>query len=358
MKTVLQAAALCSIVLTVFCMSVQAEESKRATGRSGSQSLTWSLGRQLRAEKGSKNPQPDLFGHLAVWHLLRTTRSTGPIASRTWHRDGRYALLKLRGDRLFDAPIHAWAFKLRPSLAPFAGRYTAAQNIGVEFRSGDVVIAPGPDHAIVIGWRSPVSGRLEIRGEFQHAQTCCGKNSQINWYVQRGTAPDLVTGFKGVSLAHGRSDFGTPSEHGRFHLKDLVVRPGDFVYFIADSLADGSGTPHHGDATRLVANLTVHGAKVPDAPSYEKSIRPLLAKHCVGCHGKDSPESRLDLRTLAGLLAGGESGPAIVRGKPELSFLMHLVDSGEMPPKGEKKLSDTERAMLRSWILFLSLIHI
>ena len=352
MKTVLQAAALCSIVLTVFCMSVQAEESKRATGRSGSQSLTWSLGRQLRAEKGSKNPQPDLFGHLAVWHLLRTTRSTGPIASRTWHRDGRYALLKLRGGRLFDAPIHAWAFKLRPSLAPFAGRYTAAQNIGVEFRSGDVVIAPGPDHAIVIGWRSPVSGRLEIRGEFQHAQTCCGKNSQINWYVQRGTAPDLVTGFKGVSLAHGRSDFGTPSEHGRFHLKDLVVRPGDFVYFIADSLADGSGTPHHGDATRLVANLTVHGAKVPDAPSYEKSIRPLLAKHCVGCHGKDSPESLLDLRTLAGLLAGGESGPAIVRGKPELSFLMHLVDSGEMPPKGEKKLSDTERAMLRSWILF------
>ncbi len=351
MKRVMQAVAWCWAVLVVACVTVRAEESKPTAPKSGSPSVTWDFEQQLQAQKGSQNPQADLFGHSSVWHLLRTTRSTGPIGSRTWHRDGRYTLLKLRGDGLFSAPVQAWTFKLGPALAPFAGRYTAAQNIGVNFKAGDVLIAPGPDHAIVIGWRSPVAGRLEIRGEFQHAQNCCGKNSQINWYVQRGPAANLEKGFKGVSLAKGHADFGTPSEHGRFHLKDLVVRPGEFVYFIADSLADGSGNPHHGDATRLVAKLTVHGARLPEVASYEKSIRPLLVRHCVGCHGKDSRESQLDLRTLAGLLAGGESGPAIVRGKPALSFLMHLVDAGEMPPKGETTLNGTERLMLRRWIL-------
>ena len=237
------------------------------------------------------------------------------------------------------------------ALAPFAGRYTAAQNVGVKFRAGESVIAPGPDHAIVIGWRSPVAGRLDITGEFQHAQNCCGKNSQINWYVERGPAPNLERGFQPLSLAKGRADFGTPSEHGRFKLRDLEVQPGDFFYFIVDCVADGTGTPHHGDATRLVARLTVHGAQLPEVPSFEKAIGPLLARHCVGCHGKDTRESQLDLRSLAGMLAGGESGPAIVRGKPALSFLMHLVDSGEMPPQGEKRLTGSQRALLRRWIL-------
>ena len=313
---------------------------------------TWDWATDLRADAGSRNPLPDGYGFGNVWHLLRTTRSQGPMATRTWQRDGRYAMLKLRGDRLFSAPISAWAFRLKPSaLAPFAGRYTSAQNIGVSFKAGDVVIAPGPDHAIVVGWRSPVTGILEIQGEFQHAQSCCGVNSQINWYVERGPAPDPLRGFRPVSLAKGRSDFGTSTEHGRFHLKDLKVKSGDFVYFIVDCVADGTSTPHYGDATRLVAKLTVRGATLPKPPSYEKVVRPLLAKHCVGCHGQETREGRLDLRTLAGILAGGESGPAIVRGDPQKSFLVQLVHAGEMPPRGEEKLAAAERLTLSRWVL-------
>lgn len=338
------------VLAIVLCGAAHAQESKPIP-KSVPKLLTWDFQQNVQTQPGSNNPQADRYGLPDVWHLLRTTRSTGPVGSRTWHRDGRYTLLKLRGDGLFGAPIQAWTFRLGPALAPFVGRYTAAQNVGVSFQAGETVIAPGPDHAIVVGWRSPVAGKLEIQGEFQHAQSCCGKNSQINWYVQRGPAPNLETGFKEVSLAKGRSDFGTPSEHGKFHLKDLAVRPGDFVYFIADSAADGSGTPHQGDATRLVARMTVHGAMMPRVASYEKSIRPLLARHCVSCHGEDSREARLDLRTLAGMLAGGESGPAIVRGKPSLSFLVRLVDAGEMPPRGETRLSDAERSILKRWIL-------
>ena len=346
-----------SLLLATGPLSAMEPGSRKESGRqekkptAGTGRVTWEFQRDLKSRPGSKNPQGDLHGFESVWHLLRTTRSTGPVGTRQWLRDGRYALLTLRGDRLFSAPLQAWTFKLGPALAPFAGRYTAAQNVGINFQAGDTVIAPGPDHAIVIGWQSPVAGRLEISGEFHHAQNCCGKNSQINWYVERGPAPDLAHGFKPLLLARGHADFGTATEHGRFKISDLEVKPGDFVYFIADCVADGTGQPHHGDATRLVAKLTVKGAKVPDPPAYEKNIRPLLARSCVGCHGQQTREARLDLRNLAGILSGGESGPVIVRGKPRASFLVQLVESGEMPPKGEPRLSGAERVMIRRWIL-------
>jgi hypothetical protein len=359
MRTRLQVVARCCTIVMLAAGGLFADEpgsgknpgrqKKQPTARPGR--VTWDFQQDLKTQPGSNNPQADLLGFDSVWHLLRTTRSKGPVGTRRWLRDGRYALLTQRGDRLFAAPLQAWTFKLGPALAPFAGRYTAPQNVGIHFQAGETVIAPGPDHAIVIGWRSPVAGRLEISGEFHHAQNCCGKNSQINWYVERGPAPDLEHGFKPLSLARGHADFGTATEHGRFRIGDLEVVPGDFVYFIADCVADGTGEPHHGDATRLVAKLTVVGAKVPDPPSYEKDIRPLLSRYCVDCHGQQSREARLDLRSLAGILSGGESGPVIVRRKPGASFLVQLVESGEMPPKGEKKLSAAERGVIRRWIL-------
>ncbi len=73
---------------------------------------------------------------------------------------------------------------------------------------------------------------------------------------------------------------------------------------------------------------------------FEKRIRPLLARHCFECHAGDDVESGLRLDSLAGMLAGGERGPAIVAGKPKESLLVRAVNHGEqlqMPPK--KKLA-------------------
>ncbi len=326
-------------------------DTNRPATRSRSRA-SWDFETDLQVGSGAENPHGDALGFDDVWHLLRTSRSTGSVETRTWHRDGRYVPLTKRSDRLFDEGITAVAYQVSPKpLAPFAGRCTTGRTGGLAFKPGDTLVAPGPDHALVVGWRSPVAGVLEIEGEFRHAQNCCGGNSQVNWYVERGPAPDPVGGFQPESLARGVSDFGTPTERGRFHIKGLKVQPGDFVYFILDARADGSGTPHHGDATRLVARLTVDGAEIPDAPSYETGIQPLLARHCTGCHGNDTQEGKLNLSSLAGILAGGESGPAIVRGDLKRSFLAKLVQAREMPPKGETSLSKTERQLLRRWIL-------
>ena len=51
---------------------------------------------------------------------------------------------------------------------------------------------------------------------------------------------------------------------------------------------------------------------------FEKKIRPVLATNCYGCHSSKlkTPMGGLTLDTKAGILKGGDSGPAIVPGKP------------------------------------------
>jgi mono/diheme cytochrome c family protein len=99
--------------------------------------------------------------------------------------------------------------------------------------------------------------------------------------------------------------------------------------------------------TTLRANEEDAPAK---APSFEKDIRPLLQAKCLRCHGEKVRRADLDLRTLASALEGGESGPAVVAGKPEQSPLYEKVHSGAMPPAKGERLSEAEVALIRRWI--------
>ena len=87
---------------------------------------------------------------------------------------------------------------------------------------------------------------------------------------------------------------------------------------------------------------------------FEKSIRPLLAKHCYKCHSKKAGKSKggLYLDSQAGWMDGGDSGPAITAGSPAKSLLIKAISYKdkdiEMPPK--EKLSDTEIAVLTRWV--------
>ena len=53
---------------------------------------------------------------------------------------------------------------------------------------------------------------------------------------------------------------------------------------------------------------------VADPPWFEKHIRPVLATQCLKCHGQQKQEGNLRLDSLAALVEGGDSGPAIVPG--------------------------------------------
>jgi hypothetical protein len=86
------------------------------------------------------------------------------------------------------------------------------------------------------------------------------------------------------------------------------------------------------------------------APLFEKDVLPILTAHCLKCHGTTKPKARLDLRTRASLLQGGESGPALVPGSSGRSLLFEMVRKGEMPPGKGSKLTAEQIALVKAWI--------
>ena len=90
-----------------------------------------------------------------------------------------------------------------------------------------------------------------------------------------------------------------------------------------------------------------------DAAFFESKIRPLLVQRCYECHARTAKhrEGGLAVDSRAGLMAGGETGAAIVPGKPEESLLVLAVKYDgdvQMPPVG--KLPAEEIALLSEWV--------
>src|SRR5262245_19891731 len=92
-------------------------------------------------------------------------------------------------------------------------------------------------------------------------------------------------------------------------------------------------------------------ARGADAPNtFEDNIRPILKANCFECHGDaEKLKGGLDLRLKRLIAEGGESGPALVAGKPAESLILEKVRAGKMPP-GKKKLSATEIERIEKWI--------
>ncbi len=86
------------------------------------------------------------------------------------------------------------------------------------------------------------------------------------------------------------------------------------------------------------------------ALTFERDIRPILKAHCFDCHGAgEKLKGELDLRLRRTMMRGGDSGAAIVPGKPDESYLIERLRAGEMPP-GNKKVSEEEIVLFERWI--------
>ena len=85
------------------------------------------------------------------------------------------------------------------------------------------------------------------------------------------------------------------------------------------------------------------------SPQFEKQVLPILGKYCLTCHGAAMQMGKLDLRTLASMMRGGEQGPALVRGSSEKSLLFQRIADKSMPPTDGKVTADEAR-VIRDWI--------
>ena len=82
-------------------------------------------------------------------------------------------------------------------------------------------------------------------------------------------------------------------------------------------------------AAALPAIFWIQPAIAQDARvvEFERSVLPLLKEHCYECHSHEanSSEGGLVLDSRSGWQVGGDSGPAIIAGKPESSLLLKAV---------------------------------
>jgi hypothetical protein len=104
-----------------------------------------------------------------------------------------------------------------------------------------------------------------------------------------------------------------------------------------------------------IAPATV--ASEPDSASsefFETRVRPTLVEHCYACHSGQAKRLKggLLVDSPGGLRKGGDTGPAVVPGKPDESRLIQAVryddELTRMPPKG--KLPAETIAMLEEWV--------
>jgi hypothetical protein len=87
---------------------------------------------------------------------------------------------------------------------------------------------------------------------------------------------------------------------------------------------------------------------------FEKEVRPLLVKRCFECHDGTTTKGGLSLASANGWKDGGDSGPAIVPGRPEESLLIRSIryedEDLQMPPVKKGRLSDGEIAIFTRWV--------
>ncbi|MFN8708278.1 MAG: PSD1 and planctomycete cytochrome C domain-containing protein, partial [Planctomyces sp.] len=109
-------------------------------------------------------------------------------------------------------------------------------------------------------------------------------------------------------------------------------------------------------AILVSSNCTVEGdtffADEAAPEFFERRIRPLLADSCLKCHGPEKQWAGLRLDSRDAILAGGESGPAVIPGDPEGSLLIravrHADDAPKMPEEGQ--LSESQIRDLEAWV--------
>jgi hypothetical protein len=121
---------------------------------------------------------------------------------------------------------------------------------------------------------------------------------------------------------------------------------------VAFGLACFSTWAQAADAPAAAADQSVGDTKTAAGIEFfEQKVRPLLVQRCFECHSGEDPKGSLRLDSKAGLLTGGDTGPAVVPGKPNESLLVDAVNYGQtyqMPPKS--RLAADEVAVLTRWV--------
>jgi hypothetical protein len=197
----------------------------------------WNLATDFRIFPNQANPNPDSLGNPDVWHFMES--------SSLAHDPKTYKLLsEFIPDAFFIQDVQQWQNPFNCSTScndklPAVGinaTGTLQHPTGMDWPAAVVRMHPFPDQLSIIGWRSPINGKVTIRGTVTDLDSLCGNG--VAWSIDSGSH----------SLAQGVLPNGN---FQAFELPDINVTQGSFIYFIIDPNGD-----HFCDSTGLDLTIT------------------------------------------------------------------------------------------------------
>ncbi len=103
--------------------------------------------------------------------------------------------------------------------------------------------------------------------------------------------------------------------------------------------------------------ITIEQLQRSEPVIFEKEVLPILQKNCLACHSASERQGGLVLETPAGILKGGDNGPAAIPGNASGSLLLKLAAHQQepvMPPADNdvaaSNLSPAQLGLLKLWI--------
>lgn len=133
------------------------------------------------------------------------------------------------------------------------------------------------------------------------------------------------------------------------------IRAVGFLIGMHSAVLGGEGSPSAPPQDPPLQEDAAAGSRTIDLQFFESRIRPVLIEHCYSCHSaeaaaKNALRGGLRVDDREAMIAGGESGPAIVPGVPQESLLLSALrqESFAMPPEGP--LSPQTIADFEEWI--------
>jgi hypothetical protein len=91
-------------------------------------------------------------------------------------------------------------------------------------------------------------------------------------------------------------------------------------------------------------SITVGVNSQAETPDFESSVRPILEQHCFKCHGVEKQKGKIRFDNVSIDLLKDQ------RAVETWHEVRSVINLGEMPPEDEGPLSDSERAILLSWL--------
>ena len=98
-----------------------------------------------------------------------------------------------------------------------------------------IAVHPHPNKVVIVGWQSPIEGRVTVSGELNDLHAGCGDG--LFWFINRFDGQASSTLASGSITNAGSQAFQTGA--GGRRLAGLEVSRGDFLYLVIGPIQEG-----------------------------------------------------------------------------------------------------------------------